>query len=83
LAFRDFLVPKPQTGVADQIRRIWKVPMFANHWLDLDAREHPIFSDEGRLYRWNDFPDGAPVEIIDLNPNKFEAIPPPPWAKDW
>ncbi|MFM9872274.1 MAG: hypothetical protein ACKVQS_02270 [Fimbriimonadaceae bacterium] len=53
-----------------------------NHplWIDFDDSGRLVYADKGCLYAWKDFPEGKPTLIADLNPNKFENIPPPDWA---
>ena len=49
-------------------------------WIDVDNSGRLVYADKGCLYAWRDFPNGKPQLIADLNPNKFENIPPPDWA---
>lgn len=49
-------------------------------WIDVDNSGRLVYADQGCLYAWRDFPNGEPQLIADLNPNKFENIPPPDWA---
>jgi len=49
-------------------------------WIDVDNSGRLVFANKGCLYAWKNFPEGKPTLIADLNPNKFENIPPPDWA---
>ncbi len=49
-------------------------------WIDVDNSGRLVYADKGCLYAWRDFPNGEPQLIADLNPNKFENVPPPDWA---
>ncbi|MEJ5170907.1 MAG: hypothetical protein WHU10_07965 [Fimbriimonadales bacterium] len=64
-------------------RREWTLPEHRSFWLETDPNGWPVFAEQGRLYRWRGFPDGSPRLVADLNPQKFEEVPPPPWAKEW
>ncbi|ARU42028.1 hypothetical protein CCB80_13110 [Armatimonadetes bacterium Uphvl-Ar1] len=50
------------------------------NFIDIDNSGRLVYEDKGCLYAWRDFPNGKPQLIADLNPNKFENIPPPDWA---
>jgi len=63
--------------------REWASPHGQTHWVDVDARGRLVFGDKGCLWAWGNFPKGEPRLIADLNNNKFKAIPPPEWAKQW
>lgn len=52
-------------------------------WIDLDAKGRVIYGDRGSLWAWEDFPEGKPHLIADLNENKFEPVEPPGWALEW
>jgi|GEM_PF-2369079 len=51
-----------------------------NNWIDVDNSGRLVYADKGCLYAWQNFPEGRPALIADLNPNIFESIPPPDWA---
>lgn len=65
----------------DATVRAFTVPLFGCKWLDVDHRGRVIFDHEGKLWAWENCPEGEPKMIADLNGNQFEAIPPPDWAK--
>lgn len=52
-------------------------------WIDVDPLGRVLIADEGRLYRWDDFPVGEPRLVADLNANTFESVAPPDDALLW
>lgn len=64
----------------ETVHRDWKPERGHLQWVDIDARGRVIFGENGCLWAWENFPAGEPNLIADLNPNKFESIPPPDWA---
>ena len=70
---------EPSGEVRLELERPWN----SWGWIDLDSRGRVIYSDRGCLWAWEDFPEGKPTMIADLNENKFQALPPPDWAETW
>ncbi len=52
-------------------------------WLDVDHRGRVVFGEEGCLWAWEGFPDGAPRMVADLREHRVTRIATPPWAKEW
>ncbi len=49
-------------------------------WADIDHRGRILLAREGRVFVRDVYGE---LELIDLDPLKFQTIPPPDWAKEW
>jgi len=66
-----------------EVHRAWRPPHLGTQFLEVDSSGRVIFSFQGCLWAWSEFPDGEPTLVADLNGNTFENVPPPDWAKAW
>lgn len=63
--------------------KFWTTPGEQHFWLEVDHKGWPVFSQDGCLYRWTNFPHGEPTLVADLNHYTFEPVAPPAWATKW
>ncbi len=75
----EYGVRDPSGGLV----RNWQVPKHHTHFLEVDQLGRIIFSEEGCLWAWSDFPNGEPTLIADLNRNQFENVEAQAWAQQW
>lgn len=69
------LVAQKNDGVIETVRE-WPQRI----WIDLDNAGRLVYADKGCLWAWENFPEGEPKLIADLNGNTFEEVAPPDWA---
>ncbi len=61
-----------------------KAYLLSDTWADWDHRHRLVYAEQGKLFVGTvDGEDLASSLLIDFNPNKPEAVPPPRWATEW